>query len=422
MGWKDKLRAHRESAPVRLLYAAYSRGVRLLYRTERLTVPLEEKLVLFEAFQGRQYTCSPKALYEQMLAEERFADYHFLWAFTEEAERRNPMPDERTGVVRYNSRAYKLACARAGTIITNSMPLGFFQPRRGQRLVETWHGTPLKRLGCDIEVDSNAVNTAEEIHARYHERVKKISVLLSPSDFYTEKLTSAFDLKGAGHNVRIVQEGYPRNDFLTRYTAGQAAEIREKLGIPAGKKVILYAPTFRDDEKLEKAYSYGFTLQMDFDHLLETLGEDYVVLFRPHYFVASQFDFARYAGRVINAAEVDDVNWLYVISDLLITDYSSVFFDYAILRRPILLYMYDLERYQNQLRDFYIDLGELPFPIVRTQEALEREILHQLNGGFVYDEAYRRFNQTYTPRDDGQASRRVLEALFPTKAKEDGGA
>ena len=99
MGWKDKLRAHRESAPVRLLYAAYSRGVRLLYRTERLTVPLEEKLVLFEAFQGRQYTCSPKALYEQMLAEKRFADYHFLWAFTEEAERRNPMPDERTGVV-----------------------------------------------------------------------------------------------------------------------------------------------------------------------------------------------------------------------------------------------------------------------------------------------------------------------------------
>ncbi len=418
MSWRDKLRARRESAPVKLLYAAYARAVRLLYRVERRTAPLEEKLVLFEAFQGRQYTCSPKALYEQMLREERFADYRFLWAFTEEAERRNPMPDARTGVVRYNSRAHKRACARAGTIITNSMPLGFFQPRRGQRLVETWHGTPLKRLGCDIEVDSNAVNTAGEIHARYRDRVQKISVLLSPSDFYTEKLTSAFDLRGAGREVRIVQEGYPRNDFLARCTPEEAADIRARLGVPAGKKVILYAPTFRDDEKLEKAYSYGFTLQMDFDHLLETLGEDYVILFRPHYFVASQFDFARYAGRVINAAGVDDVNWLYVISDLLITDYSSVFFDYAILRRPILLYMYDLERYQGQLRDFYIDLAALPFPIVRTQEALEQAILDQFSGGFSYGEAYRRFNETYTPRDDGGAARRVLEALFPIEGNE----
>lgn len=415
MSIKDTVRKSlkRGSPLFQAVYRVYYLAVRGLYNLVRLTTRLDRHLVLFDAFQGRQYTCSPKALYEQMRSDPAYENYRFLWAMTEDAEKKNRLADGRTKVVRYNSRAYKLACARAGYIVTNSMPLGFFRLRKGQQLIETWHGTPLKRLGCDIAVDSNSVNTADEIHKRYRKRVRKISVLLSPSDFYTEKLTSAFDLKGAGKNVRIIQQGYPRNDFLSRFTAEDVAAIKARLGVPEGKKVILYAPTFRDNQKLDKAYSYSFTLEMDFDHLLNALGEDYVILFRPHYFIANQFDFDRYKGRVINVAGVDDVNEVYVISDLLITDYSSVFFDYAILKRPVLLFMYDLELYQGQLRDFYIDLDDLPFPILRKQEELEQAILDQLNGGFRYTEAYEKFNRTYTPMDDGKASQRVLKEIFP---------
>lgn len=415
MGLKEAVRKglKRESPLFQAIYKVYQLGVRVLYGLARVTTRLDSHLVVFEAFQGRQYTCSPKALYQEMLSDPKYQDYRFIWAMTEEAEQKNPMPDPRTQVVRYNSRAHKLACARAGYIITNSMPLGFFRLRKGQQLIETWHGTPLKRLGCDIEVDSNSINTAREIHERYRQRVGKITAMLSPSDFYTEKLSSAFALKDYGRHVRMIQKGYPRNDFLSRYTQADAAAIKARLGVPEGKRVILYAPTFRDNQKLDKAYSYSFTLEMDFDHLLETLGEDYVILFRPHYFVANQFDFARYEGRVFNVAGVDDVNEVYVISDMLITDYSSVFFDYAILKRPVLLFMYDLELYQGQLRDFYIDLKELPFPILRTQDQLEAAILDQFGGGFSYNEAYARFNKTYTPMDDGQASRRVLEEIFP---------
>lgn len=415
MGIKDAVRSglKRESPLFQAIYKGYKLGVRGLYALTRATTKLDEHLVVFDAFQGRQYTCSPKALYQEMLSDPKYQDYRFIWALTEEAEQKNQLAGPRTQVVRYNSRAHKLACARAKYIVTNSMPLGFFRLRRGQELIETWHGTPLKRLGCDIEVDSNSVNTAQEIHQRYQERVQKITTLLSPSDFYTEKLSSAFALKDYGKHVRIIQQGYPRNDFLSRYTPEQAAAIKARLGVPEGKKVILYAPTFRDNQKLDKAYSYGFTLEMNFDHLLDTLGEDYVILFRPHYFVASQFDFAKYEGRVFNVADVDDVNEVYIISDMLITDYSSVFFDYAILKRPILLFMYDLELYQGQLRDFYIDLKELPFPILRTQEQLEEAILDQFQGGFRFTEAYRKFNETYTPMDDGQASRRVLGEIFP---------
>ena len=415
MGIKDAVRSglKRKSPLFQAIYKGYKLGVRGLYALTRATTKLDEHLVVFDAFQGRQYTCSPKALYQEMLSDPKYQDYRFIWALTEEAEQKNQLAGPRTQVVRYNSRAHKLACARAKYIVTNSMPLGFFRLRRGQELIETWHGTPLKRLGCDIEVDSNSVNTAQEIHQRYRERVKKITTLLSPSDFYTEKLSSAFALRDYGKHVRVIQQGYPRNDFLSRYTPEQAAAIKARLGVPEGKKVILYAPTFRDNQKLDKAYSYGFTLEMDFDHLLDTLGEDYVILFRPHYFVASQFDFGKYEGRVFNVADVDDVNEVYIISDMLITDYSSVFFDYAILKRPILLFMYDLELYQGQLRDFYIDLKELPFPILRTQEQLEEAILDQFQGGFRFTEAYQKFNETYTPMDDGRASHRVLGEIFP---------
>ena len=397
MSIKDTVRKSlkRGSPLFQAVYRVYYLAVRGLYNLVRLTTRLDRHLVLFDAFQGRQYTCSPKALYEQMRSDPAYENYRFLWAMTEDAEKKNRLADGRTKVVRYNSRAYKLACARAGYIVTNSMPLGFFRLRKGQQLIETWHGTPLKRLGCDIAVDSNSVNTADEIHKRYRKRVRKISVL------------------GAGKNVRIIQQGYPRNDFLSRFTAEDVAAIKARLGVPEGKKVILYAPTFRDNQKLDKAYSYSFTLEMDFDHLLNALGEDCVILFRPHYFIANQFDFDRYKGRVINVAGVDDVNEVYVISDLLITDYSSVFFDYAILKRPVLLFMYDLELYQGQLRDFYIDLDDLPFPILRKQEELEQAILDQLNGGFRYTEAYEKFNRTYTPMDDGKASQRVLKEIFP---------
>lgn len=415
MGMKDFVRSSlkRDSSLFKVLHKGYKRGVQGLYRLTRLTTPLDDHLVVFDAFQGRQYTCSPKALYQEMLSDPAYQDYHFIWALTAEAEEKNHLAGPRTQVVRYNSRAHKLACAKAKYIITNSMPLGFFQLRKGQELIETWHGTPLKRLGCDIEVDSNSINTAQEIHQRYHERVQKITAMLSPSDFYTEKLSSAFALKSYGAHVRMIQQGYPRNDFLTRFTQADVDARKAKLGIPADKKVILYAPTFRDNQKLDKAYSYSFTLEMDFDHLLETLGEEYVILFRPHYFVASQFDFAKYEGRVFNVADVDDVNDVYILADMLITDYSSVFFDYAILKRPILLFMYDLELYQGQLRDFYIDLKSLPFPILRTQEQLEEAILDQFQGGFQYTEAYANFNRTYTPMDDGQASHRVLKEIFP---------
>ena len=146
------------------------------------------------------------------------------------------------------------------------------------------------------------------------------------------------------------------------------------------------------------------------DRLRRELGDDYVILFRVHYFVANQFDFTRYEGFVYNVTEYDDISALYVISDMLITDYSSVFFDFANLGRPMIFYMYDREAYADDIRGFYLSLDELPGPIVTTEEELLDSIKNYRKDD--YDEKYREFNQKYNPLDDGHASERVIDILF----------
>ena len=131
-----------------------------------------------------------------------------------------------------------------------------------------------------------------------------------------------------------------------------------------------------------------------------------VVLFRAHYLVASVFDFEKYRGFVYNVSDYDDISELYIVSDLLVTDYSSVFFDYANLKRPVLFYMYDLEKYRDEIRGFYIGLEELPGKIIEDEKSLCREINNSLEN-FEYSEKYRLFNEKFNSLDDGNASCRV---------------
>ena len=153
-----------------------------------------------------------------------------------------------------------------------------------------------------------------------------------------------------------------------------------------------------------------YDTHLDFDKLRYELGQDYIILFRAHYFVANQFNFEKYNGFVYDMSRLDDINELYLISDLLITDYSSVFFDYANLERPILFYMYDLEEYANEIRGFYFDLNILPGPIVKDEDNLILEIKRLEN--WEKDEKYNSFNKRFNYLDDGRASRRVSEYII----------
>lgn len=381
-------------------------GGRIIYGALCAAVPVRPRTVLFCAYGGKSYADSPKAIYEAMCRSH--PDWHFVWAVRDVQKHAFLKENANTRLVRFGSKDYYKALAASECWVLNTMVDDFVFPKKGQTYLQCWHGTPLKKIGFDITYTDNAMNTLGEVHRRYRIDAKKFTYLLAPSAFAAKCFTSCWDLKKAKRENAILTAGYPRNDFLANHTPEDAARIKKALGIQNGKKVVLYAPTWRDNQHGESGYT--FALPLDFDRLQSEIGRDCVVLFRAHYLVAAQFDFARYKGFVIDVSGWDDISELYIVSDLLMTDYSSVFFDYANLKRPMLFYMYDLAEYRDRLHGFYMDLAELPGRIVTDGNLLGGEIQTALST-FEYDEKYKAFNEKFNPLDDGHAAERVIEKL-----------
>lgn len=372
--------------------------------------PVEEKRVLFESFMGRKYVDSPKAMYEYMLNSKDYEDFEFVWFFKNPEDYKKIAKNKRTKVVKYGSKDYYKYYATSKYWVTNSRVPDTIIKKKDQVYIQCWHGTPLKRLGFDIEVKGgNAMNSLKDIRYKYQVDSKKYSYMVSPSRFCTEKFISAFNLKAVGKEDIVIEKGYPRNDFLVNYKKKDIERIKKELKLPKDKKIILYAPTWRDNQHTS-GVGYTYKTEVDFDYLREKLSDEYIILFRAHYFVANSFDFKKYKGFIYNVSDYDDINELYILGDILITDYSSVFFDYSILKRPMIFYMYDLEEYQHELRDFYFDLDELPGPIVQDEKDLIKAI--EKTNKFKYDKKYQAFNDKYTYLDDGKASERVVKELI----------
>lgn len=394
-------------------YPATRKGLRAYQRTRRRLRaatnklrPIEPKTVVFEAYNGRAYACSPKAIYQQMLIDKRFRDHQFVWVFRDPDSYSDIAANPRTSLVKYRSAAYYRTFATAKYWIVNAMLPLTVTKRPEQVMLQCWHGTPLKRLRNDIiENTQNAMNSLDDFIRKNKIDTARYDYMISPSRFASEKFTTAFDLVELGKEDILIETGYPRNDFLYTYTDKDVTRVKKQLKLPKDKKVLLYAPTWRDDQHTAEE-GYVYKSPVDFDYLQQKLGDDYVILFRAHYMVADNFDFDKYAGFIYNVSGVDDVNDLYIISDALITDYSSVFFDYANLRRPIHFFMYDKEHYEKELRGFYLDLAELPGKIVETEKDLVADIRC---GKISYN--YDAFCGKFTYLDDGQCASKVVDEI-----------
>ena len=383
----------------------------LYYSKFYLFNKVDEKTILFEVFGGRNYSCSPKYIYEKMITMPEFKDYKFVWSF-KDIDAHEIKKTDNLILVKHASKEYYKYCASSKYWIVNSIMGEHIKKKKNQIYVQCWHGTPLKRLRNDIEVSGSVLNTIKEIRKRNDRDSSRFDYFLSPSKFATEKFTSAFNLKNLGKKDIIIEEGYPRNELLFTYTAEDVKRIKEKFGVPSDKKVIFYLPTFRDNQHTS-GVGYTYSLNIDFDRLKEKFSDKYVILFSAHYFVANSIDLSKYEGFVINAnKKLDDINELYIISDIIMTDYSSVFFDFANLKRPMLFYMYDLDSYKNNLRDFYMDLDELPGPIAKTQEELEYNLENIEEISKQYKEKYEKFNKKFNYLDDKDATERVINKIF----------
>lgn len=407
---KDKVSARLKALKHRVLrwrVALRRRVLIVLLRHQKIN----SRQIVFESYLARSFADSPKAIYEYMLSAQKYKEYRFVWAFVDPSKY-SFLENERTKVVKYRSVGYYLAYARSRYWVVNGWIPFRIEKKSEQIMLQTWHGTPLKRLRNDIMSNSKHATLSHTKVVKDNLRdTKRYDYFISPSKFCTKVFTSAFDLKELGKENTIIEIGYPRNDFLYSYTEKDTKAIKKRLSIPKNKKVILYAPTWRDDQH-KKGIGFTYDLGLDFKKLYDKFGKDYVVLFRAHYNIATGFDFSAHQGFVYDVSKVDEVNELYVISDMLITDYSSVFFDYANLRRPILFYMYDLKYYQTELRGFYIDLDELPGPILQTENELY-DAIKNVNTFFKeYKQKYNKFNKTYNYLDSAQSSKKVIEKVI----------
>ena len=398
------------------LFRLLFRKARFIKNRLRYTVfyfsNIDDKAIVFESFLGRSYSDNPRAIYEYMINNNTYKEYTFIWAFkdTDKYSEYSILNNERTHIVKYGSFRYYRAYGSSKFWISNSRIPEAIYKKRNQVYVQCWHGTPLKKLGYDIQVEGkNALNTNRNIREKYRSDAKRYSFMLSSSEFCTEKFTTAFNLKAYGKECVIIEEGFPRNDILLNYEEKDVKKIRCRLGIPEEKRIILYAPTWRDNQH-ESGKGYVYTNKLNFDKLKESLSESYVVLFRAHYFVANKFDFDKYKGFVYDVSDYDDIGELYIISDILITDYSSVFFDYAILKRPIIFYMYDLKEYEEEIRGFYISLDKLPGEVCVSEEALIDNIFAIQRGKITLE--YKAFNNKYNYLDDGHTTERVVKTIF----------
>lgn len=372
-----------------------------LYRHKYLEETIEENWVMFETFMGKSYADSPKYIYEY-LAKNYPGKYKFIWVLNDPKEK---LPYEGIIVKRFTKK-YAYYLAKSKYFVFNIRQPLWFRKREEQVFLETWHGTPLKRLAFDQEEVTAASPTYK---AQFYRQKQEWDYLIAANKFSSDIFKSCFMYT----NGTMLEIGYPRNDLLYAPNKDEIAlELKKKLHIPLDKKTILYAPTWRDDEYYGKG-KYKFKLKLDLEMMKKELGDDYVILLRTHHYIADSLDVTGVEDFAINLSKYDDITEIYLISDICITDYSSVFFDFANLKRPMLFYTYDIDKYRDVLRGFYIDMEkELPGPLVYSTNEVIEQIKNIDEMTQKYAQRYEEFYQRFCSIDDGQASKRACEAVF----------
>jgi CDP-glycerol glycerophosphotransferase len=356
--------------------------------------------VLFDTYTGRQYSDSPQSVYAELRGRERWADYPMSWLVADGQVR----PPADLTPVRHRGREYYEALARSRYVVSNSRQPAWFHRHPDQVVVQTWHGSMLKRIGFDVE---NIRGKSRDYFEKLAWETRQWDYLVSPSPWATPILRSAFRFEG-----EILETGYPRNDiFFSPDRDALAERTRRRLGLPEGKKVVLYAPTWRDDKYYTRG-KHKLDLHLDLRRMYEKLGDDHVLLVRRHPRVV---DSVPIVGEdfVYDVSLYPEIMELFLITDVLVTDYSSMMFDFANTGRPMLFFTYDLESYRDNLRGFYFDFEKTaPGPLLtRSDDVIAA--LRDIDGvAREHQASYRSFVDQFCPLDDGHAAERVVDRVF----------
>ena len=409
----NELSAYKNTAEFIRSTRKYKKLCLKAYKKLFLKLPINKKRVLFESFLGRNVSGNPKYIYQYLVDNNLDNEFELIWILNDTSE---PIEGKHKTVKRKSLKYYYLM-ATSGYWIFNSRQAKEIYKRDDITYVQTWHGTPLKKLAGDMEsVNMGKNRNIDSYKKEFFKESAKWDYLFAQNDFAAETLSRAFQFK------KEIIEGYPANDILyTKNNEKDINELKDKLGLPKDKKIILYAPTWRDNQYFKKGH-YKFELQLELEKMQEALGNEYIVLLRTHYLIANSINTEDYNGFVYNFSRGFDIQELYLVSDLLITDYSSVMFDYANLKRPMIFFTYDLEEYRDNLRGFYFDIEEnLPGPIALTTDDIIN-VISDLNATVTkYQAKYEEFYNKFCHIDDGTSSKNSVNKIFKNLETSPGG-
>ncbi len=374
-----------------------------IYRVLTHLVPVNRKIVIFQSSNGKNYTGNPRYIYEEFVKRGLDQSYECIWFLLDTSVH---IPGK-CKKIRCNYFKFFYYLMRAKIWVFDSRQHNFLVKKKNTVFIQTWHGTPLKKLGLDMDkLNMGGNQDIEQYHQNFRITCRDWDYLVSQNRFSTEIFESCFNFK----NRPMLEVGYPRNDVLfEKNNANDIVDLKKQLGLPLDKKIILYAPTWRDNAYHERG-EYKFTSELDFDRLREELSDEYCLIVKYHYLVSENIDWSPYEGFIYTFDETKDIAWLYLVSDMLITDYSSVMFDYSLLNRPMLFFAYDLEDYKDNLRGFYFDfINEVPGPISKDTETLLQDIKE-------YDEEqwrdkYQVYHKKFNNIDDGTASKQIVDLI-----------
>ncbi|HAM80640.1 CDP-glycerol glycerophosphotransferase family protein [Ornithinibacillus bavariensis] len=368
-------------------------------------VSVDKNLILYESYQGKNISGNPYAFYKELIKDPDFKKVKHVWAVNDKKQFAKFLPKTagvKVKVIERNTISYVKYMAKAKYLINNTSFPQLFQKRRNQVYINTWHGTPLKTLGRDIK--SSKINS----HSNLQHNFLHVDYMVMPNRFTFEKLASSFDIEDL-YTGKVIDAGYPRVD-LTFHT--NPNEMKKRLDIPQDKNVILYAPTWRNESGTEKATE---EIYQNFVELKEHLPESFEIILKVHYLVFQKFQEKGLSKYCV--PDFIDTNELLSCVDILITDYSSIFFDFLHTKKPIIFLAYDMNEYETE-RGFYIPSEELPGPICPSVKSVISEILSLQETKEKYRNQYDKMLSHLSYNDDGNATRRAIDIIFRNQKNE----
>ena len=359
-----------------------------------LFLRMDEKGVLFSAH-GRKYNDSPRCIYEYMIAQPKFKDFHFYWAL--ERPEAEDIPGKCTKIKADTFKYFLTALKCKYWVTCVNIERSLRIKKRRTIYLNTWHGIPIKTVG-------------NEAAGRKDYDFSYLNYFCISGTFEKEIYRRSFCVT----ERQLLKTGMPRNDFLYHVTNEQILQLKEKLGLPSEKKVILYAPTWRDSKDGGK--TYAIRPPMNLEVWRRQLGEQYVILFRTHPYTTKLLN-VTFDDFVLDFSNYPSINELMAVSDILISDYSATIFDFSILERPIICFAYDLEEYRRE-RGFVLNVEEaMPSGIARS----EQEVLKQIQTMDYASECAKTkaFKEKYM-EFGGNATSRCVETVFGLGEKRGG--